>query len=359
MTNTKDDTDRRIPTEGDFPMGIPVQQIAEIEDESGTPVGGVEYVANHPFPHFWISHQGAGQTWVYVAIDRDDSSMRSHDSWEAFLNSDRNPVGEPVELGEIVVQHLPEDGGMETEARYQIDGQAVVETGETAEELAIRLLHEMAGEEPDDDSETNDHIEAVRSLGQAVVELAEIDVPELEMADDMIVESPSGDEWIELEQDDDWWDAWCDIFAIVEEHIGGAKAGDNQIRPDIKPHQQYDNVVAKSDWTSLSVDVYATGSVRILAEYDGGDESSWNVMYDGRPEVSPPDPISIGGTVASAELAAIATEMGSAAKTLDYWQTRRTDGWYRQTEWKDVRGKSKQTVGDNVRATREQIEGDE
>jgi signal recognition particle subunit SEC65 len=69
-----------------------------------------------------------------------------------------------------------------------------------------------------------------------------------------------------------------------------------------------------------------------------------------------PDPIALGREVARAELAILTHELESAAKTLDYWQSHRQDGWYQQRAWAEVRRKSKQAVGDNVRAAREHID---
>lgn len=200
-------------------------------------------------------------------------------------------------------------------------------------------------------SDVTDHREAVQDLARAVYKIAAVDVPELEITDGMVMEEMHGDNWIETQQDDNWWGAWCEIYDIVENH-GAAEIGDNQIKPGVEPHRRYDEVRAKTEWTSLSVKVYAAGDVRILAEYDNSTQS-WVVLYEGRPSNNPVDPIQLGREVASSELAHLAEATGSAKVALDYWQT---SEWYRQRQWADIRGVGRQTVNDSVREAKNALD---
>jgi len=190
---------------------------------------------------------------------------------------------------------------------------------------------------------------AVRDLAQAVHEIASVDVPELEVTDDMIMEESVGSGWIDIQQDDAWWDAWFEIYDIVERH-GGAKRGDNQMRPDVAAHRRYDEVRARTEWTSLAVKVYADGDVRMLAEYDAATGSSWHMLFDGRVTGGTPDPIELGREVASAELAVLARATESDADALDYWQTQVAPGGFNQRQWADVRDVGRQTVNDRKRS---------
>lgn len=197
----------------------------------------------------------------------------------------------------------------------------------------------------------NDRSNAVRDLAQTVLDIAAVDVPELEVTDEMVVEESNGQDWIDVEADDAWWDAWCAIYDLVEEH-GGAEIAESQMQPGVEPHRRFDKVRAETEYTSLAVSVYAQGDVKILAEYDDG-TGSYAVLYEGRPSLKPPDGIEFGRAVASVELAALASQTGSAAAALDYWQTNREDGFYLQSEWANVRGVGRQTVNDRVAEVRD------
>jgi len=191
------------------------------------------------------------------------------------------------------------------------------------------------------------HTTAVRQLARAVNQLKSVTVPELDRSDEMVVKE-DGDDWYDVEQDEDWWSAWCEAYDIVETTMGTADVGQTNIRPKVEKHRQYDEIAAKTDYTSLVVQVYADGDMKILAEYDRGDSASWDVMFEGRLSQNTPDPIELGRMVASAELGHIAFETESCAETLDYWQTESTPKPFSQRQWGDVRGVGRQTVNDRV-----------
>lgn len=200
----------------------------------------------------------------------------------------------------------------------------------------------------------SDHVEAVQNLARAVVEISRVDVPELEVTDEMIIEEEHG-EWIETDRDEDWWDAWSEIYAIVDRN-DGAMVGDGQMRPGVDPHRRFDEVTRETDWTSLVVKVYASGEVDILAEFDTGSGRSWEVLFDGRVSAEKPDAIKLGRQVASAELAILASETGSCADTLDYWQTALSPNAFRQRQWGNIRGVGRQTVNDRRRSAKDTLD---
>lgn len=195
-----------------------------------------------------------------------------------------------------------------------------------------------------------DHATAVRQLARTIHQLTTVNIPELARSDEMIFEESHGDDWYDLEQDDDWWASWCEVYDIVEAVMGSANVGDTNIRPDVESHRQYDEITAKTDYTSLVVKVYADGDLGVLAEYDRGNSASWDVLFEGRLSNETPNPIDLGRAVASAELAHIASETESCAETLDYWQTKQAPQSFSQRRWGDVRGVGRQTVSDRVRS---------
>jgi len=201
-------------------------------------------------------------------------------------------------------------------------------------------------------SDFDSHIDAIQNLARAVIEISQVDVPELEVTDEMIIEEEDSS-WYELEQDEAWWNAWCEIYDIVVEKFGSPDIPDNQIRPEVEPHRQYDSVRVKNQWISLRVSVYADGHVRVLAEYNNGDDKSWAILFDS--DASEADAIDIGREVASAEQTIIALNTGSCAETLDYWQTQLSPAKWTQRRWSDVRGVGRQTVSDRKNAAEETL----
>jgi len=200
------------------------------------------------------------------------------------------------------------------------------------------------------------HAPEVRDLARAVVEIAEVDVPAAGLTDDMIVEEPTGRDWYEVEQDGEWWDAWCEIHAIVRDRVADPDISANEMRPDIEPHRRHDGLRATTDHVSLSVKVYADGHVRILAEYDDG-RPAWSVLHEDHAEAV--DAIDIGREVAAAELTLLASATGSCAAALDYWQTQERPRPPQQRVWAEMRGVNRQTVSDRVAETRDILDGQE
>ena len=192
-------------------------------------------------------------------------------------------------------------------------------------------------------NDNSKQIDAIQELAQTVIDVAQVDVPELEVTDEMIVEEEEPNRpWIETEQDEEWWDAWCEIHDIVVAEHGAPDIPDNRIRPDVEPHRRYDSIKVSTEWTSLVVKVYASGRVNILAEYDNGSDGSWAVLVDEDAETI--DPLEVGRDVASAELTILTHQTQSAVETLDYWQTELSPRQWRQRKWADVRGVGNQAV---------------
>lgn len=137
----------------------------------------------------------------------------------------------------------------------------------------------------------HDRLKRIQELAEAVNQLSTVDVPERDRSDEMVVERPDGVKWFDLEGDEEWWAAWCEVRDIVESTIGLAVSGHCTMRPDVEAHRQYAGLEAKTGDTSLSVQVYADGYMRVLAEHhaEGGD--SWETLFQGRlEEEKPVDP---------------------------------------------------------------------
>lgn len=206
----------------------------------------------------------------------------------------------------------------------------------------------------------HDHIAAVRDLATAVEQLAAGDVPELTVTDDMIVEESTDRDWIDVEQDEDWWSAWVRLCDIVDETMGmvdPAAGRTNMMRPDIDPSRRRMEIGAETEYTSLSVTVYASGDLGILAEYEPADGGAYDVLFEGRLSIDSVSGVDLGRQVSAFELAVLANETGSCADTLDYWMTAMHG--LRQREWADIRGVGRQTVNDRVRSARTALESNE
>jgi hypothetical protein len=242
----------------------------------------------------------------------------------------------------------------EHESETERNDNATEDSRTDGSENAIKILTD-GGSTP-----AEHHIEAVRELGRVVIELSQIDLPELQETDNMIVEETSGQTWIEVEQDDVYWNAWCDVYEVVT-GIGSEDSMDEDLSPDTPKHQRFQEVTATGSVdgervTSLNVAVYADGDMRIHAEYLPHRGGSWKTLYEGRLSVTAPDLVDIGREIASAELTYLVHETSSDADALDYWQTHRRDGWYSQSVWADIRGVGRQTVNDRKRSTEKAIE---
>lgn len=382
-----DGGDREIPTVDDFPHKNE-RGLVEIENDEGYPIAGVEYhhsgdVLKPSVPYYKIDCHGWGSYQLYIGIDKPNlDGYRQYLEDYLTIEGEQDTAIRPGELL-IVAQQVDQDEldqgiinppDEHIEDRLLLDGREVLETGEDVEEFAIRMMEELFervhGSDSDDDDDGqpmtdggqdvaakgdyDEHIEEIRSLANAVIEISNVDVPVLEVSDGMIVGEPGGRDWIDVEQDEQHWNAWCEIYNIVDDH-GRSPEIENRLLPDVESYLRYQSVNARTEYTSLGVKVYADGHINILAEYDIGDESSMAVMFDD--DASELDPVEIGRTVASAELSLLVRATGSDAAALDYWQTRRSDGWYRQQSWADVRGVGRQSVNDQVRKAKDALEG--
>jgi len=186
-------------------------------------------------------------------------------------------------------------------------------------------------------------MKSVRELAKKVYRLSQIEVPELSRSEQNIVEESDGTRYYDIEADNDWWEAWCEICDI----IGDSKITFEKIRPDIDQHRQFMTIKSETRHTSLSVSVYADGDMSILAEYYRGD-GSWDILFEGRHSNKNIDPIELGRRVAETELTRLACKTGSTAETLDYWQTNISPREFSQRNWASIRDVNRQTVNDRV-----------
>lgn len=205
------------------------------------------------------------------------------------------------------------------------------------------------------------HIEAIQNLADAVIELTEFDVPELEFNGKLLYEDP--EKIIEIEAHEEFYAAYTEFFDIVTS-VGKEDGLDEELQLKKPNHERHLEVTGTKyidgeRVVSLTAQMYGNGDINILAEYTIPGRG-WETMYQGYcSDNNQPDKIDIGREVASAELSILSNELGSPAQVLDYWQTNRSDRKLYQSSWADVRGKSNQTVSDNVRAARDELSTDE
>jgi hypothetical protein len=194
---------------------------------------------------------------------------------------------------------------------------------------------------------------AIKDLARTVHELSHIDLPELSLTDTLLVESQEGEQYYDLQQADDWWNARAEILFVIDDILGDVTAEDDPITPSTPPNEQYHTLTTETAWTNLIVKVHVSGELHILAEYaTPGNLDSWTTLHEGRVDDFPADPIELGREVASAELAILAAKTKSDTVTLDYWQTTLAPKKFSQQDWGSTRGVSRQTVNDQVHAAK-------
>jgi hypothetical protein len=204
----------------------------------------------------------------------------------------------------------------------------------------------------------NEHIDTVQSLARTLNKISNVDVPELNITDNMLIEESNGSNWYEVQLDDNWWEAWCEIYDIVETEMGNANIGESNMQPEVEDRRRYDEMWAKTDWTSLRVRVYGDGDVHMLAEYTRADGRS-DVMFHNHLSFETPDAIELGRMVASTELGVLMSETQSCADTLDYWKTEMTPHPISQRKWRTIREVSHPTVNDCVQSASDALESNE
>lgn len=204
--------------------------------------------------------------------------------------------------------------------------------------------------------------EALLAMGQIITEISQADVPELTISDAELGEEATVTDWVEFAQDTDYWVAWTNIQAIVQEHATHYEVS----------YELYSESTTTRLYSSICVELYSgekqigildigyndLGEVTVLGEYLHPSTEAWDVFYEGMFPFSDIDPIAMGRKIASVELSYLTAEIGSCAPALDFWQTHPETGWYRQSEWADLRGVNRQTVNDRFRDAKEQLEHD-
>jgi len=225
----------------------------------------------------------------------------------------------------------------------------------------------------------HDRIEAVHTMAETMARIDTVDVPYIELPE---VERPEQlsvtnigdheegeiqeimDEYmdaktfeisdgnldeVDIDGISEWWEAWCEIRAILAESFEADVEGGNSAT--LTENEPRDSMLVQNEFINFSVDVYAGGDVSYIAEY-AIDEASetWGMLYEGFRDLESYNQITVGREVARAELAIIVNTTKSAADTLDYWQTELEPIGWNQKGWADIRGVSRQTVNDRVRS---------
>ena len=208
----------------------------------------------------------------------------------------------------------------------------------------------------------NSYSDAIRTMGQIITEISQADLPELTISDTELGEEATVTDWVELAQDTDYWAAWTNIQETVREHTTHYEVS----------YDLYSKPTSTSLSSSIFVELFSHkkrigiisinysghGEMTVIGEYLHPGTEAWDVFYEGLSPFRDIDAINMGRKIASVELSYLTAEIGSCAPALDFWQTHPETGWYRQSEWADLRGVNRQTVNDRLRDAKEQLEQD-
>jgi len=208
----------------------------------------------------------------------------------------------------------------------------------------------------------NSYSESLRTMGQIIIEVSQIDAPELTIPDAKLGEEATIADWFELAQDTDYWAAWTNIQETVREHTTHYEVNyDFLSRLDSKTIYSLISVellAGEKQIGVLDIEYNGHGEVFVMGECAHPGTDTWDVFYEGMFPFSDIDAITMGRKIAGMELSYLTAEIGSCAPALDFWQTHPETGWYRQSEWADLRGVNRQTVNDRLRDAKEQLEHD-
>jgi hypothetical protein len=208
----------------------------------------------------------------------------------------------------------------------------------------------------------NSYSEALRKMGQIIIEVSQINTPKLTISDAELDEEATVTDWVELAQDTDYWVAWTDIQETVREHTPH-----HEVSYDLYSESFYTGLYSSISAELLSgeqriglldIEYSGYGEAFIMGEYRHPYTETWDILYNGIPSIDNIDALTIGRRISSLELSYLAAETGSCAAALDFWQTHPETGWYSQSEWADLRGVNRQTVNDRRRDAREQLKQD-
>ncbi len=162
VTDGGETADATPPHKDDFEQPVRRKHYYEIEDDDG-PAGGISFffpndALDPAVPYYSVQTRDHGSFDLNIGIERDQQPG----AWRSYLSTfPYEDVG--MEVGELLVWHRsPQNSDDESHVydRYTLDGRTLVETGETIEEYAKRLLHEVTGVGQDDTADTDDDDDA-------------------------------------------------------------------------------------------------------------------------------------------------------------------------------------------------------
>jgi len=208
----------------------------------------------------------------------------------------------------------------------------------------------------------NSYSEALRKMGQVIIEVSQINTPKLTVSDAELDEKATVNDWVELAQDTDYWVAWTNIQETVREHTPHHEVSyglfSGSFYTGLYSSVSVELLSGKQRIGLLGIEYIGSGETFIIGEYRHPYTGTWERLYEGIPWVDDIDALTIGRRISSLELSYLAAETGSCAAALDFWQTHPETGWYSQSEWADLRGVNRQTVNDRRRDAREQLKQD-
>jgi|GEM_PF-6657547 len=209
-----------------------------------------------------------------------------------------------------------------------------------------------------------EQIETVRTMGEAMIKInnilhssvSDVDFPEVDLT-----QADAPEDWrekaIELTDDnfdqtgvdgaEDWWNAWCEVRAILDTSFKGDVEGGNSVT--LSEGEPNGNMRIKNEFVHLRVRMYNGIGVSYIAEYYLKESDTWVLLYEGEAPSGNFESKLIRDVI-GVELAIIANATESAAETIDYWMTEGDHPSWSQSSWAEARGVGRQTVNDRVRS---------
>lgn len=214
-----------------------------------------------------------------------------------------------------------------------------------------------------------DHqLDAARELGEIVVKLLDVGfVP----ASYGCPENADG--YPILEEDNHYWNNLVEAKNILQQYGQVEISDEFSDLPNFEPTQisrtlQLDVESDSEASVWLNVDYQASGEAYIGGGIKPSKGPSVTVFDDFYSDLSA---VTVGRTVARAELTILVSALGSSAETLDYWVLEETrfqsseydygeeDEWVReftQSNWADLRGVSRQAVSKQISSAKKKLQ---
>lgn len=200
-------------------------------------------------------------------------------------------------------------------------------------------------------------IELLRELADGVFKIADVDIPHLELEENIADMKPEERYWQDWDEDIGWVEACFEIKGILSNMDGNVSFNEKIEREPVEPGEDnywYVEFSNRNDFAVLECEITSWGDNILIAEYDSVTGSG--ILWEGMVEGAPPRIAEVMLSVASEELAYLTGLTGSCKVALDYWQSELSPREIAQNDWAEIRGVGRQTVNDSVRIVKNKID---